>query len=127
MKRKFAYFFLTCSLLLIFGHSIFPHNHVKLEHRSCETIQVKALTLSDILQLALAHDLGANHLEEFNNCKPPGFTPRSIQNDFFEVEAYLMDLVVFSRIDKDYLILDADHISKYFFQNQFLRAPPSIS
>lgn len=97
------------------------------ELTSCEITQVETLSLSDILKLALAHDLGANHLQEYNNCKPIEFTLKSIQKDFFGVEADLIDLVVFSRIEKDHLIQDAENVSKHFFKNQSLRAPPSFS
>ncbi|MCG8308781.1 MAG: hypothetical protein MI975_15410 [Cytophagales bacterium] len=74
MGKGFAYFLLTCALVLVLGHSILPHNHMEGEYAECEIRATKDLSIADILKLALAHNLGANHLEEFKNCKKLEFT-----------------------------------------------------
>ena len=97
------------------------------KHVVCEISESKTLSLSEIIMLALAHDLGANHLEEFNNCKPLEFTVKNIQSDFCEVEAELIEIIVFLIIEGDYPRHETDDASKHIFKNQSLRAPPSTS
>jgi hypothetical protein len=69
MKRSFEYFFLSCSLILILGHSIEPHSHMEKEYPVFEISVVKNLSLTEIITHSLAHNLGANHLNEFRNSK----------------------------------------------------------
>ena len=95
MRRHFAYFFLTCSLILVLGHSIMPHNHVEQEHAACEIKNAKNLSIAELLKLALAHNLGANHLEEYKNCKKLEVTRPNVNEDFTVVHEldYLLHLV----------------------------------
>jgi len=68
LRKRLAFFFLTSSLILILGHSMLPHNHVGEDNR-CKISDVKKTTLAEIIRFTLSHDLGANHLEEYNDCK----------------------------------------------------------
>ena len=45
-----------------------PHNHVG-EDNCCKISDVKKTTLAEIIRFTLSHDLGANHLEEYDDCK----------------------------------------------------------
>ena len=69
MRKSFAYFFLSCALILVLGHSILPHSHLEQADSACEVTEAKDLSIADIIELALAQNIGINHLEEFNNCK----------------------------------------------------------
>lgn len=127
MRRDFAYIFLTCSLILILGHSILPHDHVERKHKACEITKAKSLTLSEIIKLALAHDIGANHLEEFNNCQPVECTPRSFEDSLVEFETDFADMVTYTLAVRIYLIREFTFSSKSDGKHQSLRAPPSLS
>ena len=53
--------------MFVLGHSILPHSHMEDECLSYSISEEKSFT--DIIKLTLSHDLGANHLEEYNDCK----------------------------------------------------------
>ena len=69
MSKGFKYFFISCARVLVLGHSVLPHDHLKEPSISYEIKASKAHSLIEILKLALANNLGANHLEEFKNGK----------------------------------------------------------
>jgi len=70
IKRAKIYF-LVSALLIVIGHSVFPHSHIKASCCShCISLQ-RSLTLSDIIKNTLSQDIGLNHLEEFNIRQKP--------------------------------------------------------
>lgn len=127
MKQDFTYIFLTCSLLLILGHSILPHDHVQKKHAACEISTEKALSLSDIIKLALAHDIGANHLEEFNSCQPLECTLKSVEDNTCMLKIDFIDMAILSLATEVYLLKEPSYFTEHFFRHQSLRAPPSLS
>ena len=67
MRKSLAYFFLTCSLVLVIGHSMLPHNHDVSQATDAHFVESNALSLADIIKITLSHNLGANHLEEYRS------------------------------------------------------------
>jgi len=127
VKRIIATFFLSCALLLLFGHSVLPHNHQEQDHVACEISEVKALSWPEIIKIALAHDLGANHLEEYKNCPPSEF----VSKNFYQVQIYLKQ-----EIEEDYSLTcttaeiissSSDFCSQNNLKTPSLRAPPEKS
>ena len=125
MRKKFAYFLLSCSLLFILGHSIMPHDHIAQEHTKYEFKKESYLSLAEILKLALTHNLGINHLEEFKNCKNLEFTKNESSSVFIFSNGIL-------GIRKQYLTLIFNgKVSNFFtlsldvtIKDNPLRAPP---
>lgn len=67
MRKGLAYFFLTCSLVLVIGHSMFPHNHDRFYTENYQLTESTNLSLADIIKISLSHNLGLNHLEEYRS------------------------------------------------------------
>ncbi len=73
MIKRVKIYFLVSALLIVIGHSVFPHSHAKGSCCShCISFQ-KSLTISDIIKNTLSQDIGLNHLEEFNIGQKPVF------------------------------------------------------
>jgi hypothetical protein len=72
VRKTAIIFFLTTAVLLVLGHSVFPHNHISGGCCSqCISIK-KKLSLTDIIRNSLSQDLGANHLEEYKQSQRSG-------------------------------------------------------
>ena len=125
MRKKFAYFLLSCSLVFILGHSVMPHDHFAHECTKYELKKDRYLSLAEILKLALTHNLGINHLEEFKNCKNLEFT-KNESSCFFIFSNGILD------IRKHHITLKLDGKASSFFiltldatiKDNPLRAPP---
>ena len=124
MRKSFAYFFLSCSLILVLGHSILPHNHVEKEHNVCKISASEHLSLGDIIKLALAHNLGANHLEEYNPCKPLHITSIEFNWSLLRHEVLTIPAVSFSATNENSGFANANPIKQHFPLITSLRAPP---
>ena len=127
MRKSFAYFFLTCSLILVLGHSILPHNHVEEEHSACEISASKDLSLGEIIKLALAHNLGAKHLEEFKNCEKLEITHGKSFNVFIINEPEAKHTYIFPMTKQHWDLKDHVSLSEFSYSNALLRGPPSHS
>ena len=127
MRKSFAYFFLTCSLILVLGHSILPHSHEEQVPPDCEITEAKDLSIADIIKLALAHNIGTNHLEEFKNCNKPGF-PASNSFDFSLSSILSNDLILNLTLSQK-IASPANQIiiPAITSLNAPLRAPPALS
>jgi hypothetical protein len=97
------------------------------KHVECEITSAKALTLSEIIKLALAHDIGANHLEEYNNCEPIQGISKDVGDDHYSLQRNADVLVIYLKNEKNYLVWEPAVRSKYFYRHCSLRAPPSLS
>ena len=127
MRKSFAYFFLACSLILVLGHSILPHNHVEQVHPVCEITEAKDLSIADIIKLALAHNIGTNHLEEFNNCNKLKFSQGNSFDNIL-ISILLNDALLIAPLaQKIESPVNQSVIPQ--FTNVFvsLRAPPALS
>ena len=69
MRKSLAHFFLACSIMLVLGHSLMPHNHQDDIPLTFRITEKKALSLADIVKLTFSFNLGANHLEEYKTCQ----------------------------------------------------------
>ena len=108
--------------MFVLGHSILPHSHMEDERLSYSISKEKSFT--DIIKLALSHDLGANHLEEYNDCK--------------QVELIFVDFLRFPPIAESNKYLASYFLSKnentvtnnspvslqYYCPDSGLRGPP---
>jgi hypothetical protein len=124
MRKSFAYFFLNCSLILVLGHSILPHNHVENEHNACEISTSKDLSLSDIIKLALAHNLGAKHLEEFKNCKKLELTHGKSFKIFIINKPEAKHTSIFTMTKQHWDLNEHEFFSEFTYSNALLRGPP---
>lgn len=125
MRKSIVYLFLTCSLVLVLGHSLLPHNHIETKHIDCEIKDTKNLSLTEILKLALAHKLGANHLEEFKNCEKLEFTFGQKFNDFISCK----EIVIYrkgnpSEGEDENFTYTISNLLDFILKNTPLRAPP---
>jgi hypothetical protein len=127
MKKSIVYFFLSCSLILVLGHSIVPHSHMEKEYPVFEISVVKNLSLTEIITQSLAHNLGVNHLNEFRNSKNSVNIPGN-NIGFFTISERIdhqaLDLPIcpFNKyLNKD------DTFVNYTYQILPLRGPPSQS
>lgn len=128
MRKSLAYFFLSCSLILVLGHSLLPHNHIEKDHAACAIKQVKNLSITEILKLALAHNLGTNHLEEFKNCKKLEFTQAKSIKDFISAEDLLaIEIIEFPTLEKRGKRQFHSSVIELILKDAPLRAPPSLA
>lgn len=127
MRKSFAYFFLTCSLILVLGHSILPHSHVERQMGMCEISESKDLSITEIIKLSLAHNLGSNHLEEFNKLKKSTFTLKVSQKEFIGNKSISIVASNYTIAVEYVLLPEANYQDDYLFTDTQLRAPPSIS
>jgi hypothetical protein len=117
--------FLSCSLIFVLGHSILPHSHLDNEYHLFSFNKKQSHTLTDIIKLTLSHDLGANHLEEYNDCKPLELISTDFQGLLHKTESneFLADYIL--PINENTETTNSDLVPKYFCANTGLRAPPS--
>lgn len=127
MKRFLAYFFLSCSLVLVFGHSILPHSHVEKDYSICEISEAKSLSLSEIIKLALSNDLGINHLEEFKDSEVHAYKYDVLEINVIIFTVDEVKFVGFHFLNKPHLISDVELLSPHCFTSKQLRAPPYFS
>jgi hypothetical protein len=73
MRKDLAYFFLTCSLILVIGHSMLPHNH--------DRFQTENYQITERSKLSLSHNLGLNHLEEYRSHDALDFSEIALQSE----------------------------------------------
>ena len=127
MRKSFANFFLACSLILVLGHSILPHNHVEQVHPVCEITEAKDLSIVDIIKLALAHNIGTNHLEEFNNCNKLKFSQGNSFDNIL-ISILLNDsLLILPLAQKMESPVNQIVFPQYTSVFASLRAPPALS
>jgi hypothetical protein len=81
MRKDLAYFFLTCSLILVIGHSMLPHNHDRFQTENYQITERSKLSLADIIKLSLSHNLGLNHLEEYRSNDALDFSEIALQSE----------------------------------------------
>lgn len=74
MKKSLAYFFLTLALVLLFGHTLLPHNHAESVVAKCEIRNNSEISIFEVLKFSLTHNLGANHLEDYNEFRSDKFS-----------------------------------------------------
>jgi len=125
VKNILTFFFLTCSLVLVFGHSILPHNHSERDYAVCEISDKEEFSFADLFTLALSNDLGAHHLEEYTGSD----TQKVSLSGITSIELLKSSSVLFPQI----CILTANQVSpliqfQFFAQcslpGKGLRAPP---
>lgn len=124
MNKGFKYFFLSCALLLIIGHSILPHNHVDESFVSYEIKASNTISIVEILKLALSNNLGANHFEEFKDGKKLEFEKSQLSLGFaISIETTEQQLQT-KRQETTF------HVNTHSFECTFydnpLRAPPAL-
>ena len=119
--------FLSCSLIFVLGHSILPHSHLENEYHSFSINKKESHTLSDIIKLMLSHDLGANHLEEYNDCKPLELISVDFQGLLHKTQPNEFVAVYFLPINENAETTNSDIFPQYFCTNTGLRAPPEKS
>ena len=127
MKKSVAHFFLTCSIVLVLGHSILPHNHVDIEQNVYEYGVSKHLSLSEIFKIALTNNLGTNHLEEFHKFEK-SFLIHKVS--LTELNVYIAQTDItnnFSIMGKTVLFPEGNCNDGCLVTNSQLRAPPSKS
>jgi hypothetical protein len=84
MRKSLAYFFLTCSLVLVIGHSMLPHNHDRFQTENYQITERTDLSLADIIKISLSHNLGLNHLEEYRSYDVLDFNEIAPQSEIIE-------------------------------------------
>jgi hypothetical protein len=72
--KKIKYFFLALAMMLAFGHSVMPHTHHIGSQTTFQKWEVTGPSLIDIIKTGLAHNVGLNHLEDYQNGKKLAFT-----------------------------------------------------
>ena len=127
MKRFLAYFFLTCSLVLVFGHSILPHSHLEKDYNVYEISEARTLSLSEIIKLALTSDLGINHLEEFRDSDVQAYSYDISENDVIISTDDELKFGVYHFLTKPHLVSDEELLPPCCFTSKLLRAPPHFS
>ena len=128
MSKGLKYFFISCSLLLVLGHSVVPHNHEEPTDQLCEIKATQALSLVDILKLALSNNLGANHFEEFKDVKKVELS-ELLAFDVFIADLFVLD---FNKCIPDFFELipelpRSDTSFDCLLIGTPLRAPPSFA
>ncbi len=123
MRKRLAFFFLTSSFVLILGHSILPHNHAGVGHR-CKISDVKEPSLAEIIRLTLSHDLGTNHLEEYDNCNSTTISFSDIQEVLPIIRPIEFSFVTISSTGEIFKVICPEPDSQYFCSGSGLRAPP---
>ena len=111
---------------VILGHSILPHDHVEKKYVAHEIRAAKNLSVADIIKLALAHNLGENHLQDFKNCNQLVLTQAKDINEFavYTQEFTYKNIAVHSVKEKE----DPPkkiHSINYLLRIAALRAPPT--
>jgi len=100
---------------------------VESDDNACEISENTTLSIAEVIKLALAHDLGANHLEEFENCPTLDYTSKSFHEDFTSVEneKTRVSSSVINEEKQAYSV--TEHSSKYLLHAIQLRGPPGYS
>jgi len=127
MRRKVAFFFLVCSVFLVLGHSILPHNHLEVIHRACTISEVNHISTDDLIKLTVAHDLEANHLEENVDCNLLEFTPSDVHEALLKTESIGFSSIAFSSMIEIFTVTNSSLSSQHYFPGCGLRAPPFVS
>ena len=127
MRRKVAFFFLTCSVFLVLGHSILPHNHLEVTHRACTISETNHISQDDLIKLTVAHDFEANHLEENIDCNLLEFTTSDAQEALLKTESIGFSSIAFSSIIVNFIVTNSSLSSQHYFLGSGLRAPPFAS
>jgi len=127
MRRNISFFVLACSLILVVGHSILPHNHLDELSKPYAINENNNLSLVEIIKLTLSHDLGSNHLEEFDKGNITEYTFYDVYKEFeitglpiLHPKISLRDHIVFQETY-------AELAHQHFIQGKGLRAPPFLS
>jgi len=112
---------------LVLGHSILPHNHGENEHSSDQITKAKHLSIAEILKLSLAHNLGVNHLEEFQNGKNVELTNEKSCLFFIipDLEDYQTLTILIPQQVED--LTEPDTSIRFVCLNVPLRGPPTLS
>jgi len=119
VRKTALIFFLTSAIVLIIGHSVFPHNHergVCYEH--CISVK-KNISLSDVILNTLSRDLGKNHLKDYNGSTPYHFEGLFLPPEIIMVPDAFFTQCTLSRDDSNIIASN----NSYFPRG--LRAPPS--
>lgn len=124
MRKSFTYFLLICSLILVLGHSFLPHSHIEGKKDMCEISASRDLTIAEIIKISLAHNLGSNHLEEYNPCKPLHITSIEFNWSLLRHEVLMIPAVSFSVTNENSGFTNANPIKQHFPLITSLRAPP---
>ena len=120
MRNSLAFFFLTCSLILVLGHSILPHNHVAENHCICRICDVKNPSLGDIIKHTLSHDLGINHLEEYENFNLMKIATPDFHDVILIKELLVFSFIIYHSVNENFPVVSSKLTSQYFS----LRGPP---
>ena len=108
--------------MFVLGHSILPHSHVEDKCLSYSISEKKSFT--DIIKLTLSHDLGANHLEEYNDCKQVELISVDFQRFLPIAESNKFLAGYFLSINKNTETNNSKLTSRYYYQDTGLRGPP---
>ena len=105
-----------------------PHDHIDQEHGQYEIKASKSLSLADIVKLALTHNIGVNHLEEFKNCKKLEFNKNLLSVEFIfspQIANLKYYSIVIQESRPDSTI--CPNFLEGIYNDHPLRAPPAIS
>jgi hypothetical protein len=124
VRKTAIIFFLTTALLLVLGHSVFPHNHISGACCShCISIK-KKLSLTEIIRNSLSQDLGANHLEEYKQRQQSGFKFINL-NGFIAITDYSLPYIDFLW-ERNNRVFSHSPNSRYSNRPTGSRAPPAV-
>jgi hypothetical protein len=123
MKKGLAHFFLTLALVLLFGHTLLPHNHAEPVVAKCEIRNKSEISIFEVLKFSLTHNLGANHLEDYNK-----FRSDTISFSDDEYPAYIPAIVEpkLVRLEPELAFMPEmpDSSRGLFYTTFTLRGPP---
>ncbi len=106
------------------AHSILPHNHLEEDHISCRIVEPENFSLLDLIKITLSHDIGDNHLKEYQTCNDlentsisKQYSSPSYASKGFHISHILSANKLFSKTTNDASI-------QYYNYCSGLRAPP---
>lgn len=100
-----------------------PHNHVG-EDNCCKISDVKKTTLAEIIRFTLSHDLGANHLEEYEKCNSNVISFSDFHTVLPIIRPMEFSPITISSTIKIFTVTNSGLNSQYFYSGSGLRAPP---
>jgi hypothetical protein len=127
MRTSFTYFLIICSLILVLGHSFLPHSHIERQKGMCEVSESRYLTIAEIIKISLAHNLGSNHLEEFNKCEKSTYIHRVSSKEYIGHESKSIKTSNYLIAMENIILPEVKDTDDYYFTDTYLRAPPSKS
>lgn len=124
LRKILAPFLLSCSLIIVLGHSILPHDHLEDEGDTFNITQKKNLSLAELIKLSFSHDLGTNHLEEYKDSKSLQLIPTDFDGLISETQTSGFLVVSFIPRNENTTATSSEVTNQYFFTDAGRRAPP---